>query len=106
MASDFIIKNICRFNQIRYPKRSLFRAKSQKNDTIGYATLIAPVISSKIKPGIFISLLCVHVGIHCAENPHYDTHDCCVCSIHRSSSSEALAAIKGGQEALPEAPIL
>ena len=59
----------------------------------------------KIKPGIFIFLLCVHVGIHCAENPHYDTHDCCVCSIHGSSSSEALTAIKGGQEASLETPI-
>ena len=47
MASDFIPKNIYRFNQIRYPNRSLFRGESQKNDTIGYATLIAPVISSK-----------------------------------------------------------
>ena len=47
VASDFIPKNIYRFNQIRYPNRSLFRVESQKNDTIGYATLIAPVISSK-----------------------------------------------------------
>ena len=87
-------------------KKSLFRVISQKIDTIGYATVIAPVISSKIKPRMFISLLCVHVGIHCAENPHYYTRDCCNCSVHKSSSSEALAAIKGGQEALPEAPIL
>ena len=28
---------------------------------IGYATLIAPVISSKLKPGMFISLMCIHV---------------------------------------------
>ena len=53
MASDFILQNICRFNQIRYPKRPLFRVKSQKNDSIGYATLIAPEISSEIKLEIF-----------------------------------------------------
>ena len=72
----FYSKNICRFNQIRYPKRSLFRAISQKNKTIGYATLIAPVISSKIKLGMFISLLCIHMGILCVENLHYYTRDC------------------------------
>ena len=77
----FYSKNICRFNQIRYPKRSLFRVISQKNDTIGYATLIAPVISSKIKPGIFISLLFVHVKVHCAENLHYYARDRYNCSI-------------------------
>ena len=49
MPSDFIPKNICRFNQIRYLKRPLFGVESRKNDAIGYATLIAPVISSKIK---------------------------------------------------------
>ena len=77
----FYFKNICKFNQIRYPKRSLFRVISQKNDTIGYATLIAPVISSKIKPGIFIFLLYTHMGIHCMENLHYYTRDRCDCSI-------------------------
>ena len=69
----FYSKNIYKLNQIRHPKRSLFREISQKNDTIGYATLIAPVISSKIKPGVFISLLCTHMGLHCAENLHYYT---------------------------------
>ena len=78
---SFYFKNICKFNQIRYPKRSLFRVISQKNDTIGYATLIAPVISSKIKPGIFISLLFVHVKVHCAENLHYYACDHCNCSV-------------------------
>ena len=53
MASDFISKNIYRFNQIRYPKRPLFQVESQKNDTIGYATLIAPEITSGIKPGMY-----------------------------------------------------
>ena len=101
----FYSKNICKLNQIRYPKRSLFWEISQKNDMIGYATLIAPVISSKIKPGVFISLLCTHMGLHCAENLHYYTRDCCICSVHGSLFSEAHAAIKSGQEASPEAPL-
>ena len=37
--------------------------KSQKNDSIGYATLIAPEISSEIKPMMYISLLCAHMGL-------------------------------------------
>ena len=49
MASDFILQIICRIHQIRYPKRLLFRVESQKNDIIGYATLIAPEITSGIK---------------------------------------------------------
>ena len=53
MASDFILQIICRIHQIRNPKRSLFRVKSQKNDTIGYATLIAPEITSGIKSGMY-----------------------------------------------------
>ena len=77
----FYSKNICRFNQIRYLEKSLFRVVSQKNDTNGYATLIAPAISSKIKPGIFISLLCIHVKVHCAENLHYYARDRYNCSI-------------------------
>ena len=77
----FCSKNICRFNQIRYPKRSLFQVISQKNDSIGYATLIAPVIFSKIKPKIFICLLFIHVKMHCAENLHYCTRDRCNCSV-------------------------
>ena len=35
-------------------KTSFSDKKSQKNDTIGYATLIAPEISSEIKPGMYI----------------------------------------------------
>ena len=62
-------------------------------------------MSSKIKPGMFISLLCAHMGIHCAGNPHYYSRDCCICSIHGSLSSEAHVAIKCGQEASPEAPL-
>ena len=42
MASDFILQIICKIHQIRNPKRPLFQVKSQKNDTIAYATLIAP----------------------------------------------------------------
>ena len=59
MASDFILQIIWRIHQIRYPKRPLFRVESQKNDTIGYATLIAPEITLGIKPGMygFYSLL-------------------------------------------------
>ena len=53
MASDFILQIICRIHQIRNPKRPLFRVKSQKNDTIGSATLIAPEITSGIKPGMY-----------------------------------------------------
>ena len=67
MALDFILLNICRIHQIRYPKRPLFRVKSQKNDAIEYATLIAPKITSDIKPGIYGSLLCAHVGRYCME---------------------------------------
>ena len=53
MASDFILQITCRFHQIRYLKRPLFRVKSQKNDAIGYATLIAPEITLGIKPGMY-----------------------------------------------------
>ena len=53
MASDFILQIICRIHQIRNPKRPLFRVKIPKNDTIGYATLIAPEITSGIKPGMY-----------------------------------------------------
>ena len=53
MASDFILHIICRIHQIQYPKRPLLRVKSQKNDTIGYATLISPEITSGIKPGMY-----------------------------------------------------
>ena len=67
MASDFIRKisaSIIRSDPIS--KRSLFQVMSQKNDTIRYTTLITLVMSSKIKPGMFISLLCIHMEIHCA----------------------------------------
>ena len=53
MASDFILQNICRIHQIRYPTRPFLGKKSQKNDTIGYATLIAPEITSGIKSGMY-----------------------------------------------------
>ena len=32
---------------------------------IRYTTLIAPVISLRIKLEMFISLMCIHVKIHC-----------------------------------------
>ena len=50
--------------------------KSQKNDTIGYATLIAPEITSEIKPGMYGSLLYAHVGFYCMENLHYYVLEC------------------------------
>ena len=34
-------------------EKTSFRVKSQKNDTTGYATLIAPEITSGIKPGMY-----------------------------------------------------
>ena len=77
----FYSKNICMLNQIRYPKRPLFQVKSQKNDTIGYATLIAPEISSEIKLGMYISLLCAHMGLVLYENLHYYARECCHCSV-------------------------
>ena len=46
-----------------FQKTSFLGKKSQKNDSIGYATLIAPEISSEIKPGMYISLLCAHMGL-------------------------------------------
>src|SRR6185503_349989 len=86
MASDFILQIICRIHQIRNPKRPLFRVKSQKNDTIGSATLIAPEITSGIKPEMYGSLFSAHVGCYCLENLHYCIFDCvheccheCIC---------------------------
>ena len=77
MASDFILQNIYRIHQIRYPKRPLFSGKkSQKNDTIGYTTLIAPEITSEIKTGMYGSLFSAHVGRYCLENLHYYIFDC------------------------------
>ena len=76
MASDFILQIICRIHQIRNPKRPLFRVKSQKNDTIGSATLIAPEIISGIKPGMYGSLFSAHMGRYCLENLHYCIFDC------------------------------
>ena len=54
---------------------------------------------------MFIYLLYTHMGFHCVENLHYYTRDCCLYRVHGSLSSEAHAAIKGGQEASPEAPL-
>ena len=103
MTSDFILQNICRIHQIRYPKRPLFLEKSQKNDTIGYATLIAPEITSEIKPGMYGSLLCAHMGCYYIENLHYCTlecvHECCHSSVTGCPPVRSLAAIKGGREA-------
>ena len=73
MASDFILQIICRIHQIRNPKRPLFRVKSQKNNTIGYATLIAPEITSGIKPRMYGSVFSAHVGRYCLENHSLNT---------------------------------
>ena len=53
MALDFTLLIICRIHHIRNLKRPLFWVKSQKNETIGSATLIAPEITSGIKPGMY-----------------------------------------------------
>ena len=76
MASDFILQNIYRIHQIRYPKRPLFQVKSKKNDTIGSATLIAPEIISGIKPGMYGFLFSAHMRRCCLENLHYCNFDC------------------------------
>ena len=107
MASDFILQNICRIHQIRYPKRPFFRVKSQKNDAIEYATLIVPKITSDITPEIYGSLLCAHVGHYRMENLHYCTLECvrecvreyCHCSVTDCPLVVSLVAIKGGGEA-------
>ena len=115
MASDFILQIICRIHQIWNPKRRLFRVKSRKNDTIGSATLIAPEITSGIKPGMYGSLFSAHVGCYCLENLHYCVLDCtcesfheycheCIrecmhCRVMGSPSVSPLVAIKGEEEA-------
>ena len=103
MASDFILQIICRIHQIRNPKRPLFRVKSQKNYTIGSATLIAPEITSEIKPRMYGSLLCAHVGLYCMEDLHYYilecVRGCCHCNIMSCPLVWSLVAIKGGREA-------
>ena len=76
MASDFILQIIYRIHQIQNPKRPLFQVKSQKNDTIGSATLIAPEITSGIKPGMYGSLFSAHRGRYCLENLYYCIFDC------------------------------
>ena len=76
MASNFILQIICMIHQIRYPKRPLFWAKSQKNNAIGYATPIAPEIISRIKLGMYGSLFSAHVGRYYLENLHYCNFDC------------------------------
>src|SRR6185503_18543095 len=76
MASDFILQIICRIHQIRNPKRPLFQVKSQKNDTIESATLIAPKIISGIKPGMYGSLFSAHMRCYYLENLHYCNFDC------------------------------
>ena len=63
---------------------------------IGYATLIAPIISSKIKSGILIYILYAHIGIHCVENLYYYTCDCHHYSITGCPPVKPHVAIKGG----------
>ena len=76
MASNFILQIICKIHQIQYLKRPLFWAKFQKNDAIRYAILIAPEITSVVKPGMYSSLFSAHVGRYCLENLHYCIIDC------------------------------
>ena len=113
MASDFILQIICRIHQIWNPKRPLFRVKSQKNDTIRYATLIAPEITSGIKPGMYGFLFSAHMGRYCLENYcvldctceslheyYYECiHECVHCRITGSPLVSPFVAIKGGGEA-------
>ena len=110
MALDFILHNICRIHQIRYPKRPLFWVKSQKNNTIEYASLIAPEITSDIKPGMYGYLLCAHVGCYCMENLHYCLLECvreyCNCSVRGCPPVVSLVAIKGGREAFARSTIV
>ena len=84
-------------------KTSFLGKKSQKNNTIGYATLIAPEITSEIKPGMYGSLLYAHVGRYCMENLHYFileyVHECYNCSVTGCPPIQSLVAIKGGREA-------
>ena len=84
-------------------KTSFSGKESQKNDTIGYTTLIAPKITSEIKPGMYDSLLYAHVGCYYMENLHYCVlecvHKCCNCSITGYPPAKSLVAIKGGREA-------
>ena len=76
MASDFILQIICKIHQILNPKRPLFRVKSQKNNTIGSATLIAPEIISGIKPRMYGSLFSAYMRHYYLENLHYCNFDC------------------------------
>ena len=54
-------------------EKTSFSGKNPKNDTNGYATLIAPEITSEIKLGMYGSLLCAHMGCCYMENLHYCT---------------------------------
>ena len=80
---------------------------------IGYATLIAPKITSEIKPGMYGFLFSAHVRCYCLENNcvldctreslHEYCHECiqeCMhCRVTGSPSVSPLAAIKGEGEA-------
>ena len=85
-------------------EKTSFSGKIPKNDTIEYATLIAPEITSDIKPGIYGSLLCAHVGHYRMENLHYCVlecvRECCNYSIMGCPPAVSLVAIKGGREVL------
>src|SRR6185503_17490330 len=95
-------------------KRPLFWVKSAKNDTIGYATMIAPEITSGIKPRMYGSLFSAHVGYYCLKNYcildctreslheycHECIHECMHCGVTGSPSVSPLAAIKDGREAI------
>ena len=88
----------------------LFRVKSQKNDAIEYATLIAPEITSEIKPRMYDSLLYAHVGFYYMENMHYYVlecvRECYHCSVTGCPPVTSLVAIKGGGEAFARSTIV
>ena len=75
-------------------KTSFSGKKSQKNYSIGYATLIAPEISSEIKPGMYISLLFAHVGLYYVENLYYCDRECCHCGFMCSPPAGSLCGYK------------
>ena len=65
MASDFIFLEYLQDSSDPVSEKTSFSGKkSQKNDTIGYTTLIAPEITSEINPGMYSSLLYAHMGCY------------------------------------------
>ena len=77
---------------------------------IGYATLIAPEITSEIKPGMYGSLLYAHVDFYYIENLHYCVlecvRECCHCSVTGCPPVKSLVAIKGEWEAVARSTVV